>query len=616
MSSETDYAFVEELSKLENMLVDHRRLKHLYLPNAPLPSPSEIEIIKYLISSVEDLTSTINRSVMSKHPRYQARVEHAVKEAQKYSLEHRRLVSPLRRIPVQIMQNIFVYTAQASGSLPNDDLPGNTLVLGRPPLELAQVCHAWRRIARGTQKLWRALPPIDLDKKHTEDSRYVTFLSTLIFCSDPLPISFILRGSNFTSISHPVTRLLAQNAKRWGLVALKIPLKGFRALEAGRGRFSALTSLSIDWGDCKEQDCQGAYDLFADATSLRNIRLRRGAVGSVVLPYKNVASFKVRGGVQMGLGDVLSASPRLKTLDIMDITGDQNMSMDEGDAGDVRLGTELSELTSLRICRVGYESLVKPLMEGLLSPKLSELQILLASDASSFVLWSTVRMLDRSRPATGSSLTHLCLRCWFQKQGEFQQLLHILPCLTHLNITLPGPMDIIQLCGSESHDENKWLLLPRLEVCVFRIEQSKAMTVSDNLIKAINCLARARCDLKEIYQFAASSRNAIESHLSVACVKKRKKDARTLLRALYIALPGSLAVALQGRLRAVCDEFQGDGENKRVGHDEGEGVDETVKEKIRVCYEPDVEHQVDFQRNNCKIVYLSKTNGMFVSRLF
>ncbi|KAF8880225.1 hypothetical protein CPB84DRAFT_1751469 [Gymnopilus junonius] len=600
MSSKADRAFQKYLSDLENT-IKNARFQDLYLPDAPIPSPDQIKILRFFVHCVRSLMQVINQDPRSKLPAYERQVKHACKEGNKYIAEHERLAAPLRRIPLGVMRKIFIYVSQYSTRVLHEDsrIAFNPFELGCVPWEVTQVCHAWREVAHGTQALWRNLPPIDLDKKYTEEAGYIDFLTTLLLRSGTFPISFLLRGKNFTSVSHQVTKLLASHAVRWERVILVIPLKGFRALEDARGRLDNLTTLSINWAECRRRDCEGTHDLFSYAPLLEYVRIQGEPVGEIVVPHRFLKDLRLKGG-KMDVGGVLS-STRLANLCMVDVVGDDESIVNP------QLRTEMSDLISLRIHRADGVSLVEPLLKALVAPRLSDLEISLDS-SSKVILPAVFSMLRRSAPNT-SCLTHLYLNCWFEKLGEFHHLLRVLPLLTHLKISLPFPQDVIHLSSSTSEDENLWLLAPSLEVCAFTVGDNTTTTVSDDVIKAITCLARARCDLREVIQFINTVIKAGSPRPPpVTWEKKSKEDTRTPLRALYICAPGSEIEALQTRFTNIFEEFAEGDDKQHNDKIEVAGVEKNVRKRIQKHYESQGQ-RVDFEKTHCSIVYLPKSNG-------
>lgn len=68
---------------------------------------------------------------------------------------HRALLSPVRRVPVEILQNIFVLCRHAERNPAMDE--------SEAPLLLGRICRSWREICIGTAELWSSLHLVGYD---------------------------------------------------------------------------------------------------------------------------------------------------------------------------------------------------------------------------------------------------------------------------------------------------------------------------------------------------------------------------------------------------------------------------------------------------------------------
>ncbi|KIM77164.1 hypothetical protein PILCRDRAFT_77007, partial [Piloderma croceum F 1598] len=67
--------------------------------------------------------------------------------------EHRSIVAPIRRIPPDVLSEIFTFCADNSGSNYNSKCFDVT----QAPMQLSFVCNKWRRLAISMSQLWSSI---------------------------------------------------------------------------------------------------------------------------------------------------------------------------------------------------------------------------------------------------------------------------------------------------------------------------------------------------------------------------------------------------------------------------------------------------------------------------
>ncbi|KAJ7725360.1 hypothetical protein B0H16DRAFT_282237 [Mycena metata] len=123
-----------------------------------VPSLQESQIIQQLIQEKKTHLALLNSRVPKRRsgkkiPR-ELRVE--LEDARRFVRFHRALIAPWRRLPVEIIAEIFLFTLERKcdpdeqdGDYWNDDRTGTLL--------LCKICRAWRHIAITTPSLWNIL---------------------------------------------------------------------------------------------------------------------------------------------------------------------------------------------------------------------------------------------------------------------------------------------------------------------------------------------------------------------------------------------------------------------------------------------------------------------------
>ncbi|KZT20077.1 hypothetical protein NEOLEDRAFT_1025012, partial [Neolentinus lepideus HHB14362 ss-1] len=119
-------------------------LQHLRRRNDP-PSCLEDAILRGYLSDSEDILKSMDTKIAA----LQAELAQRLRERDTLRAqmdECKGLLSPLRRLPVELLSQIFMKC-----------LPGGTFITPRrfsAPLLLMQVCSTWRRVALSTPGLW------------------------------------------------------------------------------------------------------------------------------------------------------------------------------------------------------------------------------------------------------------------------------------------------------------------------------------------------------------------------------------------------------------------------------------------------------------------------------
>jgi hypothetical protein len=67
--------------------------------------------------------------------------------------EHRSIVAPIRRIPLEVLSGIFIFCADNSSSNSNSKCFDVT----QAPIQLSFVCNKWRRLAISMSQLWSSI---------------------------------------------------------------------------------------------------------------------------------------------------------------------------------------------------------------------------------------------------------------------------------------------------------------------------------------------------------------------------------------------------------------------------------------------------------------------------
>lgn len=130
-----------------------------------------------------------------------------------YLMDHRALLSPARRMPPEVVTEIFMRCLE-DGSDPHSSSSKN-----RIPLLLSQICRAWRSVALSTPRLWSSLATT-----FTESNQMSKAALTEIWLSRsgacPLTLSMLSSEDVFNQI---VMDMIIPYSRRWKSVDLRLP---------------------------------------------------------------------------------------------------------------------------------------------------------------------------------------------------------------------------------------------------------------------------------------------------------------------------------------------------------------------------------------------------------
>lgn len=161
----------------------------------------------------------------------------ACKPSSSNSQEIRPIVSPIHRLPTELLVKIFVHCIHPQTAM--------FILSSDAPLLLAQICSHWRTVALGTPCLWRSISHFSVNKWgrwQRYGSLAKLFLSRSAGC--PLSIRLWLIWPTYTN-DHPILDALIPHADRWEDISLGIQVSWCRSLEPLVGKLSQLRKLYL-----------------------------------------------------------------------------------------------------------------------------------------------------------------------------------------------------------------------------------------------------------------------------------------------------------------------------------------------------------------------------------
>lgn len=201
---------------------------------------------------------------------------------QAHADEHSALLSPARRLPHDIVAEIFLRC------VPVRPWYRNSLDVTRPPWLLGHICSGWRRVALSTPRLWSALR-ISLNDGNEMRPDYCAalvgaHLERAGAC--PLTLALDLAGESVTT-AHQLVDTLVRRAHCWQHVRLTLPTALYARFAAATNRLPLLQTLELDLPRAADA-LTPAHPLavFACAPRLRDVTLNDPvAPAALVLPW-------------------------------------------------------------------------------------------------------------------------------------------------------------------------------------------------------------------------------------------------------------------------------------------------------------------------------------------
>ncbi|KAH9484872.1 hypothetical protein JR316_0001774 [Psilocybe cubensis] len=497
-------AIISSLPGATDIILPDPPVPRLLISNQP-PTESELALISESIQAAQAeatrLSETLNKT---KSDREISRALELVtiyklEAANQFIRQHQGIISIVRRLPVEILQEVFLWVGTSLFE-PNAWSSPRSFVIynSGPQWNLAQICHSWRTIALNISSLWK-LPSITLDNSGTRSKLQLQCIKELLRRSKGQPLHLNITCSyDFEGESHPVLNFLCQYAESWETLCVKLPCKAFAALRSLRGRLPALrridlstSSWSWTWSVVEPNDC------FQSAPLLTTVYVESPLRAMFPLPFKQLLHYTEDHGIGL-------TSPTNWTPPNFDFHALTTLSLTFYSEGYVFPHIALSFLVSLEI-RVFYNC---PTMRSCFDYlKVPAIQILHITADHDNTMPSLARMLNNSSPCPLKKLT---LR--HPKRvgpNELSELLLFAPELDTLSVNLPmSSSDILNLAYGYKHQP----LVPLLRTCAFhhykRINEGE--TTDAAIMDALNRLARSRCE----------DRYKIESDFSIMSIER------------------------------------------------------------------------------------------------
>ena len=261
-------------------------LRHLLKSNAT-PSDSEVNAIRTLITESEASIEELHRRFPTRdHASHCQGIE---SQLLKIIEAHRALLSPVRYLPSEILQEIFLHYADDRG--PN-------VTIGTMPWRLGHISHRWRNFALSLPSLWDNMPKFYLSETGLERScvRALICLLRRSGTSPTLKLNISRQFSAFGSLRKgyqsptSIIKEIILHSERIEQLCIEVNRTTMPLLQGFKGRLPNLRILCVLF-----YVPAPSIDVFETAPALRQVSLGGlyldGSV-SVLLPWSQITHFE------------------------------------------------------------------------------------------------------------------------------------------------------------------------------------------------------------------------------------------------------------------------------------------------------------------------------------
>ena len=237
--------------------------------------------------------------------------------------QHRAVMAPIRRIPLEVLSGIFIFCADSSSS---DS--GSNFYVTQAPMQLTFVCNKWRRLAISMSQLWSSISLHGGDSSgrgmvyYPERSIRTDMLSTWLLRSGSSPLTLAidalwLEHKALTSC----IEILIPHSHRWLDVTFALDEVHWEMLWDAKGHLPQLERFDAD---CLGEPLDGLdtnvpSDIFQIAPKLHTITMRNNLHPSDwLVPWGQLRCFNFNLHVHLGSPTVLEACSNLNrcTIDV------------------------------------------------------------------------------------------------------------------------------------------------------------------------------------------------------------------------------------------------------------------------------------------------------------
>ncbi|KAJ6568418.1 hypothetical protein DFH09DRAFT_1363119 [Mycena vulgaris] len=265
-------------------LVLHRKL----LTTNEAPEGAELSFIRSIVSNADTRLVHLDNEISQLQDRLR-QLEEERATLTNYRAENNAVLSPLRRMPPEVLCEIFSWTLPL---LRAAMAAGHRGDVGKSPWVLTHISSRWRAVAVSTPSLW-SLVAID----YLDSPRYsLPMLETQLARARNLTIHFY---GNERADSHSqleTFRCLAERSSFWEDLRIGLTPDLFPLMSSLRNRVPSLRRLWIQWDGPESQRAVESVDCFLSAPSLFDAGIRNEYRSvPILLPVHQLTRYQLDG---------------------------------------------------------------------------------------------------------------------------------------------------------------------------------------------------------------------------------------------------------------------------------------------------------------------------------
>ncbi|KAJ7146766.1 hypothetical protein C8R44DRAFT_18505 [Mycena epipterygia] len=340
------------------------RHHELLASNLP-PEGTELTFIRAVVSKTGARIAYLDDEI----PRLRDRLIQLKEERKALSIYHSQnnaILSPLRRMPPEVLCDIFSWTLPSV----NDGLWHCKFNTKCSPWVLTQICSRWRATAFSTPSLW-SLVVLDYTHDHNLPSDLSAYslpmVDTQIQRAQKIRVHFYGCTNRIARPQVEMFQCLAKHSSRWEELAIQLTPDLFPLLATLSDRLQSLRRLWIQWDQAESQAGVGTIGAFRVAPRLVDVGTS-GEHGPIpmLLPAHQLTRYQSSGPWEMHLS-ILKVAQNLVEAHI-EILGS---SLEHHD-------TDIVDLLSLQRLYVSHTEILAYLK----TPALKEIGFYLQDDDS------------------------------------------------------------------------------------------------------------------------------------------------------------------------------------------------------------------------------------------
>ncbi|KAJ7691978.1 hypothetical protein B0H17DRAFT_551689 [Mycena rosella] len=220
--------------------VTSRTPHHAQLLNSnEVPTESDVLMVKSEISETDERLVCLDDQILRLRDRLKELEEEHV-ALSSYRAQHYGIISPLRRMPSEVLGEIFLCT------LPSVHARGRTTLSNSPwriPWLLSQISGRWRAIVLSTPSLW-SLVVLDFSRANANP---LSMVKTQIARAQSLKVHFFGSETNDARPQIEMFRCLLEHSPQWEELSIELTSTIVPLLADVRDRLPSLGKLWIQW---------------------------------------------------------------------------------------------------------------------------------------------------------------------------------------------------------------------------------------------------------------------------------------------------------------------------------------------------------------------------------